>query len=278
MGMLATGSGAAFSSAAFNDQVNPSGDMRAIVEEDSGLLLEPGISLRDGSSATDSYDTTIDPTSGKFAGAANSDFFSSGSPGTGNADETGADVGVSDLPAAFVSNDTNGDISIKVAVKNGNTATFDKLLQVTNNSGGPVNVGVDFYAFGVDTNLDEVGAGGNFTDNGGAVNAANVPGAYNFNIGGTQISTDAADFASLSNPDRDDQEVSGTVTVSNGSTEQIDLVVDYTTAVSQGSDNVKQQINNAANVTTGGSGPFSSAEDTVQLVESIRFGTDPDIA
>lgn len=275
LGALATGSGAVFTSAGFSNSVTPSSDMRVVVDED--LLLEPGVSFRTGSDPDDNYDPSLNATSSsKFAGSDNNDFFNDNSPSTGSDESTGADIGPDDLPAAFVSDDTNGDITIKVAVRVGETAKFSDLLQVSNETNADQTVGVTFAAFGVDTTAS---SSGNLTDNGGSVDVENVVGAYTFYSGGTtsdQISTDPDNFDSSTIPGLDEQKIPaspGGLTISPGSAGQIGLEVDMTNNISLGSNDLKSQVVNATNRP---SNPFSGEEDTAQLVESLYVGTDPD--
>ena len=280
LGALATGSGALFSSAAFSNTVNPSSDMRVVVEEDANLLVEPGISFRDGSDPNDSYDSTLDPTNGKFAGDNNNDFFSTGTPSSGTSDALGSSIDLDDLPVAFVSNDTNGDISIQVAVQLGETASFEDLLQVTNNGSNAVDIGIKFSAFGVDTTSSNVGGGGDFSDQGGNVQIENAVGAYAFSApsistGSDQISTDANDFAGQTDPTVDSQKIpSPALTVSGGgTTEQIDLDVDMTSSATAGPGDFPTQVDAAADPANPGSNVFQEKEDTVQLVQEIAIGT-----
>jgi hypothetical protein len=264
--MLAVGSGSVFTSAAFNNRVNPSSDMRVVV--DDSLLVEPGISFRTGSNPGDSYDSNLDPTSGKFAGDNNGNIFDVTNPSTDGSDELSSNIDVADLPVAFVSNDTNGGINIKVAVQLGETATFDDLLQVTNNTGSSVDVGIKFSAFGVDTTLTE-DPSSNLTNNGGAVDIENAISAYSFLKSGS--SNEISSVGTDDPPTVDGQTIGSALTVSDGNTEQIDLQVDMTSNINAGSDDLVTQANTAAS--TGSGNPFQKPEDTVQLIQEITVGT-----
>jgi hypothetical protein len=243
--------------------------MRVVVEEGADLLVEPGVSFRDGSNPTDSYDSTLDPTTGKFAGSDNNGIFDTGSPSTGASDALGADVDLDDLPVAFVSNDTNGDISIQVAVALGETATFEDMLQVTNNTGNSVDVGIKFSAFGVDTTTNNLSGPGDFTDKGGAVDIRNAFGAYEFTDGSNTVSTTSIDDP----PTLDGQVIGSALSVSDGTTEQITLDVDMTSNVSAGGNDLETEVNSAASAANPGSNPFAEKEDTVQLIQEITVGT-----
>jgi hypothetical protein len=243
--------------------------MRVVVEEGADLLVEPGVSFRDGPNPTDSYDSTLDPTAGKFAGSDNSGIFDTGSPSTGASDALGGDVDLDDLPVAFVSNDTNGDISIQVAVALGETATFEDMLQVTNNTGSSVDVGIKFSAFGIDTTTNNLSGPGDFGDNGGAVDIRNAVGAYEFTDGSNIVSTTTIDDP----PTLDGQAIGNALSVTDGTTEQITLEVDMTSNVSQGPNDLETEVNNAATAANPGSNPFAEKEDTVQLIQEITVGT-----
>jgi hypothetical protein len=277
--MLAVGSGSVFTSAAFSDNVNPSSDMRVVVEDAANLLVEPGASFR-GGSATGSYDSSLDPANGKFAGDSNNNFFGSSPPGQGTSDALGSSIDVDDLPVAFVSDATNGNLSIQVAVQLGETATFKDLLQVTNNGTGDVDIGIKFSTFGVDTTSTNLGGNGDFPDQGGNVQIENAVGAYTFSApgistGSDQISTDANNFSGLSDPTVDSQQIpSPALTVSGGgTTEQINLDVDMTSSATAGPGDFPTQVNGAADPANPGSGAFNEKEDTVQLVQEITIGT-----
>jgi hypothetical protein len=244
--------------------------MRVVVDR-PGLLVEPGISFRTGGNPTDPYDSSLDPTSGNFAGDNSNDFFDSGSPSTGGADGLGSDIGLNDLPVAFVSNDTNGDISIQVAAPLGTVSTFEDMLQVTNNTGSSVNVGIKFSAFGVDTTTSNLGGSGDFTDNGGAVEVDNVISAYRF-VDADNTSNEISSVSTDSPPTLDGQTTGSVLSVGDGNTEQITLEVDMTDSVqaSTATDNIVNQVSSAA--TTNGSNPFQTQVDTVQLINEITVG------
>lgn len=259
LGLLATGSGATFTSATFQNSTDPASDLRVAVDEE--LIVEPGSSLRDNDG---DYDPSL---SDEFYGQDNSDFFSqNASEVTQGSDESlGSDVNLGDLPAAFVSNDQNDDLTIKAVVEVGKSHTFDELIQVRNTGTDSVEVGVKFQQFGVDTTGDQ-------DNNGGAVDEANAIGVYRFNRASddTQISTDAVHFSNNDIGGVGGQRVDNKITVDSVSTEQIDLEVDTGVNITGPA---ASQIRDAANIN---GNPFLGQQDTVQLVNTVRFGKNPD--
>jgi hypothetical protein len=260
MGALIFGSGAMSVNAAFNNSVDPGGDFRAIAAED--LVIEPGISFRDGSSANDPYDSSLDGSTGNFYSESHNAFFDTSSPSTGGDDALGTDLSLGDLPAISVSDNTNGAVSVKIATINSDTATtFSQALQVRNDGDTDKEVGAKFVTFGADTD-------GPTNNNGGDVAEVDVVDSYSFlDSNGNRISTDETQYSGIGSPaDASEQRVDNTVTVASGTVEQIDIEVDFTSAV----------VSDIASASNAGGNPFTGSQDTVQLVETIRFGNNPD--
>jgi hypothetical protein len=255
IGMLATGSGAAFTSAAFNNRVDATGDMRVVAAED--LTIEPGISFRDGSNAGDPYDSSLDGSSSNFYSGSNNDFFSVSSPTTGGDDDLGGDLGPGDLPAISVSDNVDGNLVIKVATLNSASVhTFPEVLQIRNDGDTNKQVSVKYETFGADTQGD--------MGQGGTVNTGEVVDAYSFLDSNTNIiSTDYNHFNTNTISGVTDQKVANTVTVGAGAVEQVDLEVDLNSTI----------VSEIASASNAGGNPFSGDRDTVQLVDTVRFGT-----
>lgn len=266
LGALVFGSGAMTVQAGFSgNDVSQAADMRVVVEDE--LIIEPGASFRDGSG---DYDSTIDPSSGKFAGTNYGDFFSS--------DATGGNLDPEDLPAAYVSNDTNGDISIKTAVGIGTQVDFSDLLRVTNNTTEDKDIGINFSDVGVDTTTGNTGGEYSLTNHGGDVDVVKVIDAYNFYYSSTsnRISTDASDWNSNGSPQKVPNSPGGATVSANGGSIEIGLQITTDTGVNLGTGNIKDQLDAATDTSQGN--PFGGTEDTVQLVDEITIGTDPDTA
>lgn len=267
MGTLVFGSGAASVDAAFSSSVDQSADMRFATVGD--LIVEPGIGFRDGPNADDPYVSSLDGggPSGRFYGEENDEFFADTDPSQGGEDGPGIDIGREDLPAISVSDGTNGDLGMKLAVPNEiNEWTFGEVLQVRNNTTEPKDVGVKFETFGVDTTGDQDGRGGD-------VDEVEVVEAFSFrdsrlSNGGSasRISTDPDHFRNNSIGDVENQRVDNPLTVDSGGVAQVDLEVSIDSTV-------RDQVEEASAVSDD---LFSGGQDTVQLVETIRFGTDPD--
>lgn len=251
VGALVFGSGALTVNAAFSSSVNPTGDMRVVAKE--GLVVEPGIMFRVGTEP----DSDFDPNAvGSFEGvnvydSSLTDFFG----GVDNAGLSGINPG--DVPAAAIDETVNGDITLQTAVGIGTTGRIGNgsngVLQVRNTTGSARDIAIRYSSFGDDVDPDDV-------------TQADVAGIFEFKSGdNTQISPDPSattgkkSLGILDTP----QVVANTVTVSPGGTVQIYMAYDTR------GESIEQAID------TRGS-PFDSSTDTVQLLEEIEIGTDPD--
>lgn len=242
MGALATGSGAVFSSAAFQSSVNPTADMRVVVEDD--LVVEAGASFRGSGGAY-----LEDPSEDKFYGTGDGSLFSSS--------DSLDSVEIDDLPAARVNDDQNGGLYIETAVKNrdenGNpiVVEFPDLLRVRNNGTETAEVGISYQPTD-----DAYGAN---VVNGGSVSARDVVDAYVFESEGGS--------GGKISPDTYEGNPANTTTVGVGETEQIGLTID----LGVGSGPIVEDIAEAAS--PGTSDVFNGGEyDTVELLKQIRVG------
>jgi len=263
MGTLAFGSGAASVDAAFSSSVDQSADMRFATVGD--LIVEPGIAFRDGPNADDPYVSSLDGggPSGRFYGEDNDEFFADTDPSQGGEDDLGIDIGTDDLPAISVSDGTNKDLGMKVAVPNEiNEWTFSEVLQVRNNGNESKEVGVKFETFGVDTTGDQDGRGGD-VDELEVVEAISFHDSSISNNSISRISTDPDHFGDNSIGDVEDQRVDNPMTIDSGGVAQVDLEVSIDSTV-------RDQVEEASAVSDD---LFSGGQDTVQLAETIRFGT-----
>lgn len=261
MGALATGSGAVFSSAAFQNSVSPGSDLRVIVDEQ--LRVEPGILFRDGENAADAFSAGNNVTSVSYNGdsvtvknqSTSSLFGGQSSDGLENIDSD-------DVPAVAINNKINGDLSLEMAVdyqKNNQIgSTSAGVLQIQNETGTSQEVAIRYEdangtAFG-----EDVGSGNR------EISASQVVKIFEFyDSSGNKISpTDDS-------PGTTPQTVANTVSISSGSTEQI--YVKYN-ALEHRLDLLKA----ANNSSTGTNGSFTESTDTIQLVKSISIGTSPD--
>lgn len=246
LGALATGSGAVFSSATFNNSVSPSSDMRVVVEED--LIVEPGILFRNGSDADDTFDP------GGATPPGNETLFSDGGVFDGTSVDSSLTV-PDDLPAASANDAVNDNLSLEVATSIGTTdqigTTSAGFIQIRNDTTENRDVAIRFDEFGADTTGDQ-------DSNSGQVSESDVISIYEFyDTSDNKISTDSVGSVPS------DQTVANFVTVPSGTVEQVYLSFDTTVAESD--------IRNAVNST---SSPFGGGQDTVDLVDTLGVGTD----
>ena len=238
LGALAMGSGAAFTSAAFENTAAADADFRVVVEDD--LVVEPGAAFRQGDDPNDNFDpNSIDAEDWARENGENS-FFSS-------SDDSLESIGRDDGPkVAAMNNATNSDLEIEVATfldeNAGRDQTFEDFLQVRNSGTTRRNVAIGFSEFGSDGDSEEI-------------SADDVREIYQFeNTGGTQISEES--FGDTPN----------WFTLEAGETRQINLSVDTT--------EFYEEIVDLAT----GTNPFEDGErvTTVDLVNEIEFGTQED--
>lgn len=243
LGALATGSGALFSSAAFSNAVNPSSDMRVVVDEK--LTLEPGILFRDGTSDDDSFD----PGASSPPGSETLQDQDSNSLFGGNTNAGLENIGVNDTPAAAINDAVDGNLFLEVAVALGETGTIGNgsngVFQVRNDTSDSQDIAIRFDTFGPDADGDT-----NDLSEQQAVDTFRF-----FDSGDNQISTD--------DPTTTPQTVDNVATVSPGSVEQI--YVDYDTGAHQ------TDLEDAAGIT---GNPFNQQTATVDLVDTISVGVE----
>ena len=244
LGAMATGSGAVFSSATFNNSVSPSSDMRVVVEEN--LNVEPGILFRDGTNPDDAFD----PGSASAVDDETIQNQSDSSLFGGNNDD-GLEITNDDLPAAAINDETDGSLFLETAVALGvddqiGSSTYG-VLQVSNETNRDFEIAIRFSGFGPDAT-----SGGSQDQ----LSHQQVVETFTFkDSNGNQIST--------SDVTTDPQTVENTVTVSSGGTEQIYL--DYDTKAHE------SMIQDAASI---GGNPFNEQTATVDLVDTIEIGTE----
>jgi hypothetical protein len=251
MGMLATGSGAAFTSAAFQDQVDPTSDLRVAVEEN--LVVKKGAGF--------------DTTNSEYTD--NSDFFDSGQTD----DSSGGAFENDDTPLAYVNDQKNGSLVIKAAQNLGvSSFTFSEIIQVENTLNTSVDVGIAY-----DRNNGQYG---NDVENGGLTYEQGQQ-VYQFEAssigGGTpNFTKDPNSSAPLMSPDPGNNGVTTgsnnsisnnkdkpatAVEVPAGTSLQIDLVVDTQTH--------ETDIKDEASL----SGGFGTSIATVDIMDKITVGT-----
>lgn len=167
LGLLATGSGAAFTNAAFNDSVSPSSDLRVVVEDSAQLVVEPGIIFRDGDSAKDPFDPSS--TSYRTNVYDNDGFSGNGTELFGGNGNSGLeDISFGDVVAASANDAQNDKLELEVAVPLNDDRQLGNpsvgWLQIRNESSDPQDIGIRFERFGADTNGSQDGRGGDVSE------------------------------------------------------------------------------------------------------------------
>lgn len=248
LGLLATGSGATFTSAAFSSQVSPTSDLRVVVER--GLIVEPGKLFRTGDATSEVDPTAVNSVpNGETLRETASLFGGIGNDGL-------EDIDVNDVPAAATNDATNDDLSLEVATRlqvDGRIGSEEEgFIQIRNETTTDREVAILFEQFGTDTVGDQ-------DERGGSVSEADVVDIYEFyDSNGNKISSnDVGDAVA-------EQTVANTITVGAGDVEQVYL--DYDTTVA--ADDIESAV-------SGSSGPFGGSSGTADLVDSIRVGTNP---
>ncbi len=132
MGLLAAGTGATFSSAAFQNSTTPSADLRVVVEESLNFRGNPdaGVDLADFAPAEDDIVNVDD----------GDDFFD----GNDIADGDGEVFEDIDTPLAATNLGANDGLEIFAVAGIGDEATFEELFVLENDSTEPVAVGVAY--------------------------------------------------------------------------------------------------------------------------------------
>lgn len=242
LSLLATGSGATLTSAAFSSSTDPSGDLRVVAAE--GLVVEAGDAFADDGTVTQLPGGNNGESYVKFD--ANGDFFD-GSGGL-------KDISTADLPVATVNRrdqNTNGGVKVRTAVDfESDEYTFENILRIRN-TGLKQETGIGIKYAG--------GYGSAVSTNG--ITKADVKYMYKFyaaDVGSGRVPISPAALGGTG-PDE-------TIPLDPGETRNITLELDYRTSPLG---NHKQEIRDAAD--TSGN-PFIGQLDTVQLLDEIEVG------
>jgi hypothetical protein len=269
LGLLATGSGATFTSAAFQNTAAADSDLRVIVQE-------PGLEF-EGNSANSGDPKAID----------DPDFFEDGPSGGLNETADGAfDDGAE--PLAFAEG-SNEDLTVKTAVPVGQNVTVSELFRVANNSNEAVTIGVayDRENADFDVNSDDSGQYGADVSVGGGssvLNEENAQSIYQFKIAPesddsiTNINPGGSNTADLLSPEPGESGVEGdgsegtsivdddlpatVATIPTGDTLVLDLEVN--TASFQGKIEAEADIDQSA---------LGLQTDTVQIIDGMTIVT-----
>jgi hypothetical protein len=272
LGLLATGSGATFTSAAFENAVASDSDLRVVVQQ-QGLEFQ-------GNSAESGDPKAVD----------NPDFFEDGPSGGLNETADGAfDDGAEALAFAEGSNE---NLRVKTAVPIGENPTFSELFRVTNNSEEDVTIGIayDRNNSDFDVSSDNSGQYGADVNVPGSANQLNVDDAqliYKFQIApesdnGIERLNPANNTDGLISPETGETGVEGNTgsegtnivnedlpataaKIPSGNTLVLDLKV-----TTDNNNNVRNRIENEADIDQSALGLQT---DTVQIIDGITIVT-----
>jgi len=247
LGLLATGSGATLTSAAFSSSTNPSGDLRVVAAE--GLVVEAGDAFADDGSVTQSPgahgESYVDfDTKG--------DFFD----GSGGLE----DITTADLPVATVNprdQNTNENVIVRKAVDfEYDTYEFKNILRLRNTGLETVNDVAFTY---------EGGYGSAVADSTNSISEQLVQYMYRFvaedRSGRPQISPDGSNSS---------EDPAGQVDINPGETLNVTLLLNYSSFSTFGiTIDPKQRIRDAVGTTNN---PFTQQLATVQLLQQITVG------
>jgi hypothetical protein len=247
LGALASGSGAVFSSATFQNSVDSDADFR--------IVSQPGLTLRRGDAFSSGYSWAYGPNSDNEESA---DFIDAGS---------GIDFSTlkpSDLPVAWANEQEDGSLVVQLARQNNSSdVDFNQLIEVENTGQTDENVGIS-YAGGyaqIDDNESTAGwfvNGYSTTNPNEEITKADVQEIFTF-----QTSSDETQISPNSTSESDD--ANAYVTLTPGTTVQVDLKTTL---------NGEQTSVFASH--SGGGDPFASNPQTgnLQLLEQITVGTE----
>lgn len=238
MGLLAAGSGAAFSSAAFQNSVTPDADLQVVVEQN--LEIRPGDGLDD--------DDNVLGNEGDYQDVIGSD-------------EPFGD-GDTQPPLAYVDGE-NGDLDLRVTVPLGSDdVRFEELLEIEGPVHEEVDIGIAYDRFPDDEEENQYGEDITLAD--GTLEPDIARNAYSFETDGTRISPNNSE-AGVGTSETIEQEFdrpANTVSIDPGETVSIDLVVDTDTDL--------EEIRGAASINPN---EFGFQRETVQLIDGFTVGT-----
>lgn len=236
MGLLAAGSGAAFSSATFQNSVDADADFRVVVEDN--LIAEAGSGFRDGED--------FNPGDGGLYRDIGSDSLFAG--GDGEIDGSLDELDPEDLPAVGANDGANSNLAFEVATKIDEEEEFPGFLRIRNDGTEDKDVGITF-------NVSDTVA-----DGGGPLTRGLVETTYQFDIDETIISPNPGGNGA------GDDEPANYITIPSGATENVRLTVDTT---GQNSDD----LTDGANLDD--LDPFSQDGEhaAIDLVDQIVIGT-----
>lgn len=240
MGLLAGGSGAAFSSAAFQDSVSPSADFRIVAAGDLVVRRGKAFQNNDESYVVNGYDPA------NPGGSEISDF---------------STLSPNDLPVAWANNNQDGSLSVQLAYQNSSSGPtpLNNFLEIENQGTTTEDVGINFdggYALNTADSWTP-GTLPDYSSASGEIGNDDVQAIFQFR--------DASDSSQISPSSPDSSETPINYVQMDPSD-----VLDVNLGISLTGDQVST-FAQAANVGT----PFSSAsQDGFQLLNQISVGTE----
>jgi hypothetical protein len=242
MGLLAGGSGAAFSSAAFQDSVSPSADFRIVAAGDLVVRRGKAFQNNDESYVVNGYDPA------NPGGSEISDF---------------STLSPNDLPVAWANNNEDGSLSVQLAYQNSSSGPtpLNNFLEIENQGTTTENVGINFdggYAIdGSEGWTDDAADLSSYSSSSSEIGYDDIQAIFQFR--------DASDSSQISPSSPDSSETPINYVQMDPSD-----VLDVNLGISLTGNQVST-FAQAANVGT----PFSSAsQDGFQLLNQISVGTE----
>ena len=290
LGLLATGSGATFTSAAFQSSTQPESDLRVLVEQNLQFGANPNLPDTDDYTGNPDFfndDGTLDESDGGAFEDGGDDSDSGEDGGNTDEDGDGRNEGFErSTPLAYVDG-VNDELTVKTVVDVGTTHTFDRMFQLQNNTDTAIEFGIAYDRNNLGTGSDDDGNGQYGEDidtNNDNVDSllgpSNAQRIYQFQVNGPQSTFGGANNQLIS-PESEGEGVSGGVNngttisykedrpnslveVGPGDSVEIDLVVDTKTD--------KEDIKKASEIDPT---QFGFQTDTVQIMEEITIVSQP---
>lgn len=169
MGLLASGSGAAFSSASFSQSTESGADFRVVADQQ--LVVAANSGPADNVTTEDQDSNASNPTEYLFGGEG--EYINTENIDFGDIQSDGE---------AAVNGETNDALEIAVAVTS-DEGSFDPILEVTNEGDTAANVGISISQYG-----DDVSSEGDETDK--PIAEAEVDSAFDFKIAENSVSNE----------------------------------------------------------------------------------------
>jgi len=262
MGLLAGGSGAAFSSASLTNSIDSGADMRVVADQSltvragslfddisgTGEVSSPGEHINYAAYIGDSENPDYDNPGDVL-------FSSNDADGELTSDSVIDEDDTLETPAVIANGGEDGDFAFALAVRLNDEVEFSELIEVENNTNSAEDVGITFAKFGSDAS-DVSG-----DPDGEEAVATQIYRFYEGSSTDTQISTDSEGWTSSS-----DQTPANFMSVGSGDTKQITLSND----TGDGSTDISSGNIRSAATGTG----FGQNLTDVDLVNTIEVGLD----